>query len=246
VGTLGELLAGSVGTASLAALSRALAVGDEAYARKTFQMTLEISLVLVSPVMVFCLLLGRNIIRLVFERGSFTAESTALLSMIFFYYSLSLLFSAAMRILVFYLFARQEAGTYIRLAFLFYGLALAFDLLYVGALRLGPKGIPLGYLTSLILSSGLAFRRNLGGLRTSLDRALGFFAAKDLLGSALAAVTVWAMRFWLEPPHAGLENFLYLCKLCGAGSLVFFGTLAASRALRVSQLSPLWRRSEEA
>ena len=245
LGTLAELLAGSVGTAALARLSRAVALQAEDSVRRTFQSTLEISLVLVSPVMVFCLLLDRNIIRLVFERGNFTAAATALMSLVFFYYSLSLLLFAAIRVLTFYLFARQEAGWFVRLSLFQYGLVIAFDLLYVGALRLGPRGIPLGLLTSLIATAVLSFRRNLAGLRTVLTRPMGIFAVKNLLGSGLAALAVWGLRSWVELPRTGFDNFLYLSKICGAGSVVFFATLAASRALEISQLSALWQQTED-
>ncbi len=246
LGTLVELLVGSVGTAALAALTKAVILKAEASLQKIFQTTIEISLVLVSPMLVFCLLLDRNIIRLVFQRGNFSPEATSLMSMVFFYYILSLLLYAAIRILTFYLFARQEMGLFIRLAGMLYGLNVAFDLLYVGALRMGPKGIPLGLLTSSIVTLGLALQRNLAGFRTVLDRSLGIFAAKNLLGSGLAALAIWALRAWVELPQTGLENFVYLCKLCGAGALVFIATLAASRAVRVSQLATIWQSSEDA
>ncbi len=243
--TLADLLAGSVATAALAPLSRAVALKAEADARRTFQTTLEISLILVSPVMVFCLLLGRYIVRLVFERGNFTPEATALMSTVFFYYSLSLLLLAALRVLTLHLFARHEVGWFVRLYLFYYGLTIAFDLFYVGALRMGPKGIPLGLLSSLVVTSGLAFRRNLAGLKGLLDRPLGLFTAKTLMGAGLAALAVGLLRSWVEPPQTGSDNFLYLCTLCGAGGLVFLGTLAASRVVPVSQLTALWQTTED-
>ena len=72
--TLAEMLAGSVGTVSLPALSRAVARRAQLEERKIFQDAIEISMAIVVPVTVFCLLLGRNMIRLIFERGSFTPE----------------------------------------------------------------------------------------------------------------------------------------------------------------------------
>ncbi len=243
--TLAELLAGSVGTASLSALARAAARGAEAEGRKTFQATLEIGLVLVSPVMVFCLVLDRNIIRLVFERGNFTPEATALMSAVFFYYSLSLVPYSFIRALTFYLFARHEGGVFLRLAMLLYGLTLAFDLFYVGALRMGAKGIPLGLLTALMITSASAFERNLADLRLVIDRGLSIFTVKNFLGSAFAALAVWGISLWVKPPRTGLENLLYLCLLCGAGSLVFLSSLAISKAIPFSDIVRAWQRSEE-
>lgn len=243
--SLAELLAGSVGTAALPALSRAAAHRAEAEERKIFQDALEIGLVLVAPVMVFCLLLDHNIIRLIFERGNFTPQATALMSLVFFYYSLSLLLYALMRVFSFYLFARNDFSIFFRLSALQYGLNVAFDLLFVGALRMGARGMPLGLLTSLAVTLGLAYQRNLADLRRATGRPLGIFTAKNLFGSLLAAVVVWGLRSWVQPPQSDLGNFLYLCVLCGAGSLVFLGTLAASRAVQVSQLAALWQRTED-
>lgn len=242
--TLVELVAGSVGTATLSALSRAAARRAQAEEQKTFRATLEISLVLISPIMVFCLALDRNIIRLAFERGNFTPEATTLMSMVFFFYSLCLLPYAFIRLLTFYLFARQETGIFLRLATLLYALILGFDLLYVGPLRMGARAIPLGLLTASVITCVLAFSRNLAGLRSIFDRGLGLFTAKNFLGAALAALAVWGLGLWVKPPHTGLENFVYLCLTCGAGSLVFIGWLAASRAVPMSELATVWPRPE--
>lgn len=243
--SLAELLAGSVGTAALAPLAQAVALRARDSARKTFQTALEISLALVSPVMIFCLLLNRPIMRLIFERGNFTPEATVLMSRIFLYYSLSLTLAAGFRLLGFYLFARQEAWWYMRLAFLHHGLVLAFDLLYVGVLRLGPRGIPLGFFTSLAVTAGLAFQRNIAGLRADLGRSMGLFVAKSLLGAALAGLVVWGLRSWVGLPRTGLDNLIYLIELCGAGSLVFFAALALSKAFPLSQLTTVWQGASD-
>ncbi len=246
ISTLAELLAGSVGTAALPALSRAVARQAQSEERKMFRDTIEIGLVLMAPVVVFCLLLDRNIIRLIFERGNFTPDATALMSLVFFYYSLSLLPFALVRLLTFHLFARQETQTFVRLSLFQYGLTIAFDLFYVGVLGLGARGIPLGLLTSLLLTCLRGFHRNVAGLREALDRTLAVFTAKNLAGSVLAALSVWGLHVWIEAPRTTLGNLVYLCALCGAGSAVFLGVLAASRAIPVAQLLDVWQSAEEA
>lgn len=242
--TLAELLGGSVGTATLPALSRAVAHGSQPEARKIFQDTLEISLVFILPASVFCLLLHREAIKLVFERGNFTPAATALLSMVFFYYSLSLVPYAFARVLTFYFFARHEGAVFLRFSITQYALTVAFDLIYVGALRLGAKGIPLGLLTASVLTIGLAYRRNLADLKTVFDRSLVLFALKSLLAALLAAILILGLRYPLRPPQTTAGNFWYLCLLCGAGGLVFFAILAATRAIRVDRLAAdlMWTR----
>jgi putative peptidoglycan lipid II flippase len=244
--TLAELLAGSVGTVALPALSRAVTRKAQSDERKIFQDTLEISLVCVLPVVVFCTLLTRNIIRLVFERGNFTPESTALLAMVFFYYSLSLLPFSFIRVLTFYLFARHEGGVFFRFATFLFGLTLVFDLVYVGGLGLGAKGIPLGLLTASTAAVVLAYRRNLAGLKFVFARSLGWFAVKNLLAALVAALVILGLRSYLHAPQTRIANLLFACILCGAGSLVFFATLAATRAVPVSEIVAELKRADEA
>jgi len=231
--TMVDLLCGSVGTAALPRLARAAMNKAHDEERRTFKDISEISLFLTSPAVVFCLLLAHNIIRLVFERGHFTPAATALMSQVFFYYCLSLLPLSFIRLLTYYLFARAESGAFLRLSILLYSLNLGFDLFYVGVLRLGARGIPLGLLVASVFVSTLAITRNLGDLRGALGRDEVRRASRNLLGATLTALTVWTLRLWLAPPPSGLRNFIYLCELCGTGSVAYLAALAALRALPI-------------
>jgi putative peptidoglycan lipid II flippase len=233
--TMGELAAGSIGTSALPGLSRAAARKEEAEQQRIFQSTLELALVLVAPLVVFCLELRRPIIRLIFQRGNFTPEATSQMASIFFYYSLSLLLYAGLRVLAFQLFARQEGMAYLRISILQFALTVGFDLLYVGILRWGPKGIPLAMVTGLALTAAWAYRKNLCDLKATWDRALRWFFAKNLLGAGLAAATVAGLEFLSPAPATGLGNFLYLVAVCGVGSVVFFAALFAFKAVSFSQ-----------
>jgi len=245
IATLGEVLAGSVGTVALPALSRAVAHRAQPEERKIFQDAIEISMAIVVPVTVFCLLLDHNIIRLVFERGNFTTESTALLAMVFFYYSLSLIPFSFTRVLVFYFFARHEGGVFLRFTTLLYGLTVAFDLIYVGGLHMGAKGIPMGLLTASVLTLGLAYHRNLAELKKVFDHSLVKFTLKNFLAGLLAAGLIVELRSFISAPQTRTANFLYLCAVCGAGSLVFYATLAATRAVNVAQITAELKRTDE-
>jgi putative peptidoglycan lipid II flippase len=242
--TMVELLGGSVGTVALPQLARAAVNKAHEEERRTFKGISEIGLFVTSPAVVFCLLLAHNIIRLVFERGNFTPAATGLMSRVFFYYCLSLLPLSFIRLLTFYLFARNESGAFLRLSILLYSLNLGFDLFYVGVLRLGAKGIPLGLLVASALVCALAIRRNLGDLRQALDWSAVHFASKNLLGAILTGSAVWFLRLWVTPPHSGFQNFIYLCKLCGAGSIAYLAALAALRALPLAQETRIWPRGQ--
>jgi putative peptidoglycan lipid II flippase len=246
LGSISELLGGSVGTAALPVLSRAVATGDRESEHKTFRDTLEISLLLLAPMAVFCLSLGHNIIRLAFQRGNFTPDATNLMSLVFFYYSLSLLFFALVRLLSFYLFARFEPGTYIRLALFQYVLNVLFDLVYVGILHCGAKGIPLGFLTGLAGTCVLAYWRNLANFQQIVDRTLVIFSGKAIVASLLAAAEMAGLRVLYPSPPTNSANFVYLCVMCTTGGLVFFATMALWGAIRKADFTVLLRREGNA
>ena len=245
LGSLAELLGGSVGTAALPPLSRAFAAKNYAEVRRTLRDTLELSLMLLSPMAVFCLMLNHSVIRLVFQRGQFTPAATDLMAMIFFYYSTSLFAFTFIRLLNTYLFAQRDPGMYSRLSLFHYGLVLVFDLFYVGVLQLGAKGIPLGFLTGATIACGLAVRRNLGGLRASLDSAFGRFAVKVMVAALGTALSVWGLRAWMASPVTTSQDLIYLCVICGTGSLAYLCVLAALGALPVTQLAALWPHANE-
>lgn len=246
LGTLSELLGGSVGTAALPVLSRAVARGDRQGEHKIFRDTLEISLLLLAPMAVFCLRLSHNIIRLAFQRGNFTPQATDLMSTVFFYYSLSLIFFALVRLLSFYLFARFEPGTYIRLALFQYALNVTFDLFYVGVLHLGAKGIPLGFLTGLVGTCALAYWRNLANFQQVVDPELITFTGKAVLASVCAAAEMSALRMLYGMPPTNFANFIYLCVMCSTGGAVFFAVMALSGAIHKADFSILLRRAGNA
>ncbi len=239
--TIAELLSGSVGTASLPALSRAAARRNREEETRIYRNTLEISLTFVSPMTVFCLLLHEPIIRLIFQRGNFTPAATALLSGIFFFYSLSLLSSSFIRLLSFALFARGESARYLRIVTLYFGMTISLDVLYVVGLGAGAKGIPLALLTSSTLISFLVYAWDVSGLRTCCDRVLAGFAAKILSASLLTAAAVWGMSAWIGSPQSGRGNFVALTIVCGVGSIVFLGALAGLRAFPISKLAAVWQ-----
>lgn len=230
-GSITELLGGSVGTAALPALSRAVTRNDHAEEQETFRDTLKISMVLLAPMAVFCFLLNHSIIRVFFQRGNFTPQATRLMAMVLLYYSFSLLPFAFIRILSFHMFARHEGGTYLRVAILLYSLNVGFDLVFVAVFRWGAKGIPLGLLSATLCTAWLAFHRNLCDLRNVLDRSLALFSSKVLAASLACAAVVVALRAEIGGPASGWGDFIYLCVLCGAGTLAFFGALLWTRAL---------------
>ncbi len=235
-----ELLGGSVGTATLPVVSRAVANNDRQEERKTFQHTLELSLILLTPAVIFCLMLDFNIIRMVFERGSFTRDATILMAQVFFYYTLSVLPFSFIRLMTFYLFAKNEPRIFLKFSVFAYVLTVGFDLIFVGLLGLGPKGIPLGMLAGFTITSVLVVQRNAGEIRSVLDRTLGKFAGFNIASGLLAAATVWGLAGLLRPPVNASGDFVFLCIVCTAGSIVYLVSLAVFTGMSIQNLKLMW------
>jgi hypothetical protein len=108
---------------------------------------------------------------------------------------------------------------------------VGFDLLYTAIFHLGAKGIPLGLLSSALFTAWLTYHRDLCELRDVLDRSLAIFSSKVALGALVCAAVVGLMRLEMRVPTSGPGDFVYLCLLCGAGSVAFFATLLWTQAL---------------
>lgn len=242
--TIGELISGSVGTSALPSLSRAAQKGGDA-ARAIFRDAFEISLVAVTPVMACCLVFSGPIMKLFFERGRFSAEATDRMALIFFCYCLSLLFWSALRLLIYYLFARHQMRGFLKLCALYYGVTAALDVAYVAGFHLGGKGIPLALLTSLIVTWAASYAWNIGGIREILDRAVQRLLAKDLAAAVIAGVVMWRLGVWLGPVRGAPHLALFLFEACVAGIIVFLAVMAALRAVPLSRMLGGWKFGDD-
>lgn len=242
VSTLCELAAGSVGTSVLPSLSRAVANQEAEEERKIIQNAVEIALVLASLIAACCLALPRPIMQLLFQRGSFSAEATSRMAVIFFCYILCLLPLSGLRLLNFYLFARHEMKGFLGLAGLYTGLACGFYALFVPVFHLGAKGVPLGLLAALIVTGAAAYGWNTAGIQRVFDRSLAALAAKSLAALVSAVVVIWWISR-LAPALNGIrELVVFLCIACGIGSLIFFAVALALKAVSISELRLAFKR----
>ncbi len=243
ISTISELVAGSVGTSVLPALSRAVTRQSEAEEREIVQNAVEIALALVSLVTACCLALPGPIMQLMFQRGSFSAGATARMALIFFCYSLCLLPLSGLRLLNFYMFARHEMKGYLYLSALYTGLACALYALFVRVFHLGAKGVPLGLLTALILTGVAAYGHDLAGIQSVFDRTLAALAGKDMTALAIAGLAMWRLSLVFRTPRGVPELLLFLCALCGVGCMIFLAIVIALKAISISQLRQVFQRS---
>ena len=182
----------AVATVLFPALSRLVARQDWEGLRRTQGNGIRQIALLLIPAAAITVALPEPIIRLVYQRGEFDAESTSLTAEALFWFSFSLPFSGFNLLLTRTFFSLQAPWTPTALA----GLTLLVNVAVSAALYepLGIAGVVLGTVVSTAtMTAGQAYflRRRIGGLElgTTLRTSAKVLLAAVALG--LVAYTVW-------------------------------------------------------
>jgi putative peptidoglycan lipid II flippase len=215
----------SIATATLPAVSRQVAVGDEGAARRTVADGLSLMLMLNIPATVGLMVLGTPIVRLIFERGAFTAADTAATAAAVQFYALGLAGYSVVRITspVFYALGQNRTPVIVSVVTVLINAALNIWLVGV----MGYRGLALGTSISAIFNATLLIfflRRRLSGIdgwriAASLARIV---VASAIMGVAAVATDMGA-GLWI--PGEGLApQLIRLATTIG----VAVGVLAAA------------------
>jgi len=212
---------------------------DEALARMLSGAVRALTLLFL-PATLGLMVLREPFIRLLFERGAFTAASTQLTAGPLFFYAWALLPFALEVIVVQFFFARQDTLTPVitDLAAFALNVALIPPLMAV----FGLAGIALAAALSKALKDLVLlalFGRQVSAFRL---RSLGPFAGQVGLASAMAAAALLAVlvlgQAWAYERGSG-ALILYLAVGAAVGGGVFF---LAAYLLKVDEVRGLWKR----
>jgi putative peptidoglycan lipid II flippase len=230
----------SIATAALPAVSRSAAVGDEAGIRRTTAQAMAMMMVLNVPATLGLVTLADPIIRLLFERGRFTASDTASTAAALRLYAVGLLGYATARIIspVFYAMKRSRVPVMVSLCTVAINLAANVTLVRV----MGFRGLALG--TSLaMLVNGVALllllRRRLHGVE---EVYLGVTFVKITLAAVLMAAVVLTVEQFTGRVIAGSGSVAQALRLglaIGAGLSML---VAAARLLRIREFDRAFGR----
>jgi putative peptidoglycan lipid II flippase len=229
----------AVATVLFPALSRLAARRDIDGLRHTSANGVRQIALLLIPAAAATLALATPITRLVYERGTFDAESTEQVSEALFWFSFSLPFSGANLLLTRTFFSLQEPWRPTALA----GATLAVNAAVSAALYgpLGIGGVVIGTVAaSAAMTVGQAYylRRRLGGIElgTTLSAVVGMLAAAAVLGAV--AYGVW----WGLDEALGRSLVAQVISVGGglaAGTLAYAGIVLALRIPEARQIVQL-------
>src|SRR2546427_143335 len=156
----------------------------------------QINLLLI-PAAAFMLVLATPIVRLVYQRGSFTPHSTHLVSIALFWFAFSLPFGGVNLLLTRTFFAVQRPWIPTRLA----AINIIVDIIVsVGLYKpLGIAGLVIGTVAANVVMTVLQLVRLREGFSGRLEGALTtMITARIALASALLAAASWAVWYLLD------------------------------------------------
>jgi putative peptidoglycan lipid II flippase len=218
----------AVGTVLLPEMSRRIAAGDEAGARRAQGRAIEFTLLLSVPCLVAFLVIPDLILRALFARGAFTAANAAAAGATLAAYALGLVPFVLIRSVVATFFARGDTATPVKAALTAVPVNIAFKIMLMGPLA--QVGLALATTIGAWINFALVlwFAARAGHLRRDHDlmRAVGKLAAAGL---ALGLVLFFAQRPVLDL-FAGWgrwRDLIALAVLAAIGGGVYVGVVLA-------------------
>jgi putative peptidoglycan lipid II flippase len=223
----------SIATAAVPAIARHAAQHDVAGIRATISSGLRMMLMLNVPATVGLIVLASPIIRLLFERGQFTAADTAATAAALTFYAPGLLGYSAVKIAVPTFYALRDSRTPVAVSFMTVACAIVLNIVFVRAI--GYRGLALGTALAGLLNAILLLAllgRRLGGLDG--QRIFGAFIRIGL-ASAVMGVAVFRADYWLQVWLPGPALGLQIVRVFGAiaGGVVVLAL--AARLLRIRE-----------
>ncbi len=229
----------ALGTIATAGLARRAAAGDIEGLRLTLRQSLSMLAYLTLPATVGLMVLGRPIVRLLYEHGAFRPQDTPPTAEALFLYSFGLVGYTGVKVLApaFYALGR----TRLPLAGSVVAVLTNLSFVWLGYGRFGFRAIAVGTALGSLLNAALlvlGFERRVGGLRGhGLLRPILRMAG----GAVLMGVVAWAVA-------AGLSQILgtngWSVRLLEALAPVALGVALyglVTRALGVGESELLWR-----
>jgi putative peptidoglycan lipid II flippase len=240
----------AIGVVLLPDVSRQLRAGNHAGVQDSQNRSLEFAMLLTVPAAVALAVVPIPIVKVLFERGAFTAADTASTAAVLSVFALGLPAFVMIKVFSPAYFAREDTKTPMRYAVI----SLAANTL--GSIVLFFLFRRLGYLPHL----GIAVATTLGGwlnaglLWTTLvrrghfaiDRRMGRAFGAILLSSVVMGLSLVAAAHFLAPyfaPGSGfLVHVLALAGLIGTGLAVYGAVVLATGAISLRQLRKLIKR----
>ncbi|MFN0070149.1 MAG: murein biosynthesis integral membrane protein MurJ, partial [Chloroflexota bacterium] len=237
------VLAMAVSTAVFPTLAEESALEHNESVRELFLLSLRMILFLTIPASVGLMVLAQPVIRLFFERGEFTAISTAMTAGALIFYSIGLAGHASVEIVDRVFYALHDTRTPVTVAV---GAFVLNIVLSLGLMQteLNYRGLALAHSLAALTEAAILLwllSRRVGGLPLSM---LWGGVARIGLASAAMALTLGVLPAILGavvPPESDVVQAFELMIMGTAGVLVYFGVSALLKSEDLGALVRLIR-----
>ena len=241
----------AIGVVLLPDVSRQLRAGNHAGVLDSQNRSLEFAMLLTVPAAVALAVVPVPIVKVLFERGAFTATDTASTAAVLSVFALGLPAFVMIKVFSPAYFAREDTRTPMRYAvFSLAANTLGSIVLFFVFRRLGylpHLGIAVATTLGGWLNAGLLWGTLLKRGHYAIDRRMGRAFAAILLSSVVMGVALVAAAHFLGPHFASdrgfVVHFLALAALVGAGLAVYAAIVLATGTINLRQLRNLARRS---
>lgn len=186
--------------------------------KKTIVYSFKLVFLVTIPAMVGLLLLNRPIIQVLFQRGEFNEQSTAMSASCLLYFALGIPFISGVRIMSPAFYSLKDIRTPVVVATFIMGMYVLLSLLLMGPLQVG--GIALALSISSVVNCILLFYL--------LERKIGRIPIKSISVSAFkSAVSAAGMGVgvWYFVRHIEWQRMLFMQKVGGLAGAVSIGVV---------------------
>ena len=237
----------AISTAVLPSLSTQAAQKETDQFLNTLNHALRLTFFIILPSMVGLIILGKPIIRLLFERGAFDANSTLMTYRALVFYATGLWAFSGIRVIVAGFYALQDTKTPVKMAIIAVISYMIFSLALMGPLKHAGLALALSLASSLqFILLIILFKRKLHvkGLRPVLVSAVKCSSAAAFMGVCLYySSSIW----FIFIPCNGLWNMItYLfCQIVIGLSIYFVSAsvLGCSELQSVAEIFfPIFRK----
>jgi putative peptidoglycan lipid II flippase len=215
----------AIGVVLLPTLSHKLRSGDHEAALASENRALEFALLLTMPATVALFLAAEPIMRVLFERGVFTAADTKATAAMLAALALGLPAYVLIKVLHPSFFAREDTKTPMTFAGISMAanIVLSFTLfMIVGATGIAIAAMLSGWINVALLVAALRRRERFKLDQTFRRRCAGILAASAVMGAVVFAL-VKVLEPWFAPASGLAAQGAALMTLVAAGLLVYLG-----------------------